>query len=166
MKENWNKIPGFFFWKSCKDKQIFLIAPLIGAIFVSWIFSVAKQFTLGKKERVKSRKSIDELFRKGRKINVPLFRVLYIQKPAEDNPALQFGAGVSSKNFKKAADRNRIKRLTREAYRLQKIALQKKVAEKTMKLDLFFIYTGKELPRYSEVYEKIGFALSKLEKLL
>ena len=75
---------------------------------------------------------------------------------------LQFGAGVSSKIFKKAVDRNRVKRLIREAYRLQKISLQEKLAEKNIQLNLFFIYTGNELPVYKEVFDKTGKVLEKL----
>ena len=50
----------------------------------------------------------------------------------------------------------------KEAYRLQKIMLQKKSEEKKGRLTIFFIYTGKELPEYKEVYEKTGKALDKL----
>ena len=81
-------------------------------------------------------------------------------------PSLLFGTGVSAKNFKKAVDRNRIKRLTREAYRLQKTDLQEKVKANNIQLNVFFIYTGKELPEYNEVYKKIGVVLNKLDKLI
>ena len=53
----------------------------------------------------------------------------------------------------------------REAYRLQKneLALQLKTANKS--LDLFFIYTGKEVPRYDLIYEKMGTVLKRIIKL-
>lgn len=79
-------------------------------------------------------------------------------------PCLQAGFGASSRNFKKAVDRNRIKRLTREAYRLQKPILQEWLRKKDRSLALFFIYTGKELPDYEVVKDKIGLALQKLMK--
>jgi len=50
----------------------------------------------------------------------------------------------------------------REAYRLQKITLQEKLNEKKLQLNIFFIYTGKELLAYKEVYEKTGKGLDKL----
>jgi ribonuclease P protein component len=79
---------------------------------------------------------------------------------------LQAGFSASSRNFKKAVDRNRIKRLMREAYRLQKNPLQEALQAKQKQLALFFIYTGKELPDYKTVSEKIGVILNKLRAVL
>lgn len=78
---------------------------------------------------------------------------------------LQAGFTVSSRQFKKAVDRNRIKRLMREAYRHQKGAIRLLPQLNTCNLNLFFIYIGKELPEYDLIYEKIGGALSRLMKL-
>jgi ribonuclease P protein component len=127
---------------------------------------VAKQFTLGKNERLKSRKSIEQLFSEGKKIVAAPYRILYLFTKTEKDHALLFGIGVSAKNFKKAVDRNRIKRLTREAYRLQKISLQEKIKATNIGLHVFFIYTGKELPEYNEIYQKVGIVLKKLDKLI
>ena len=84
--------------------------------------------------------------------------------PSSENK-LQAGFAVSSRNFKKAADRNRIKRLMREAYRLQKNKLADLLKEKEKNLSLFFVYTGKELPLYNLISEKIEAALNRLIKL-
>lgn len=122
---------------------------------------MAKQFTLGKNERLKSRKAIDQLFNGGKSFSMPPFRVYYMI--SEDaSSLLQFGAGVSSKNFKKAVDRNRIKRVTREAWRLQKNELAELLREQNKKLNVFFIYTMKDLPVYKTVYEKTGKIITKL----
>ena len=77
---------------------------------------------------------------------------------------LQAGFGAGARHFKKAVDRNRIKRLSREAYRLQKNPLLQRLEEKRLSLAVFFIYTGKELPDYGTVTDKIGVALQKLIK--
>jgi ribonuclease P protein component len=126
---------------------------------------VAKQFTLGKNERLKSRKSIEQLFSEGKKITVAPFKILYILTRSSQHSSLLFGTGVSAKNFKKAVDRNRVKRLMREAYRLQKKNLQEKIKAGNIHLNVFFIYTGKELPEYDEIFKKMGLALNKLDKL-
>lgn len=126
---------------------------------------MAKQFTLGKNERLKSRKQIEQLFSEGKKFTLAPFRIHYIlNKPA--TTSLLFGAGAGSKTFKKAVDRNRIKRLIREAYRLQKKNLQEKLKEQKSQLSVFFIYTGKEMPVYKEVYDKTGKVLDKLCTLI
>ena len=129
---------------------------------------MARQFTLGKKERLKSRKQIEQLFNSGQRFVVPSFRVFYSFMPATDQQeteTLQAGFSASSRNFRTAVSRNRIKRLTREAYRLQKNELKVQLEEQNRKLNVFFIYTGKELPGYNEVYESISLALSRLAEI-
>ena len=125
-----------------------------------------KQFTLGKEERLKCRKQIEQLFDKGKSFVVAPFRIYFIvnsESPIQkDESRLKFGTGVSAKNFKKAVDRNRIKRLTREAWRLQKNEIREKTSETQKQLNVFFIYTGKELPDFTTVKEKVAIALKKL----
>ncbi len=127
---------------------------------------MAKQFTLGKTERLKSRKLTELLFSEGNKFTIAPFRIHYSFTIAEKSSlhpiAIRFGVGVSKRNFKKAVDRNRIKRLIREAYRLQNKILKEKLQEKENRLSVFFIYTGKELPVYQDVFEKVGKGLNKL----
>lgn len=129
---------------------------------------MAKQFTLGKGERLKSRKQIEQLFSEGKNFPVSPFRIYYRVSPLITNSPsnLQFGAGVSGKNFKRAVDRNRVKRLTREAYRLQKKELQATLTQKKIQLNVFFIYTGKELPEFNTVKEKVNVILNKLIKIV
>ncbi len=129
---------------------------------------MAKKFTLGNNERLKSRKQIEQLFGEGKNFPLSPFRVYYRFIPIiNDSPSnLQFGAGVSGKNFKRAVDRNRIKRLTREAYRLQKIQLQEILSQKRLQLNLFFIYTGKELPEFGMTKEKVNVILNKMIKIV
>jgi len=126
---------------------------------------VAKKLTLGKKERLKSRKQIELLFGEGKKFSISPFRVHYLFNELT-NPQIEFGVGVGNKNFKKAVDRNRIKRLVREAYRLQKINLYQKVKEKKGQLNIFIIYTGKVIPEYKEVFVQMNKILEKLGHLI
>jgi len=130
---------------------------------------VAKQFTLGKEERLKSRKSIEQLFNAGKSFSISPLKVYYEIVPSSMNRtafSIQFGIGVGTKNFKKAVERNRIKRLMRESYRVQKLILQKKLGEKMMEMNLFFVYTGKEVPEYKDVYDKVSLILDKLNKII
>lgn len=90
--------------------------------------------------------------------------MLYNVAKDDTSAALQAGVTTSSRNFRKAVERNRVKRILREAYRLQKLPLQQHLKDKRFSLALFFIYAGKELPVFAEVYEKMGIILQKLQK--
>jgi ribonuclease P protein component len=129
---------------------------------------MGKQFTLGAKERLKSRKQIEQLFKEGKSfVHFPYriyFQVSERKVLTNRNAALQFGVGVSAKLYKRAVDRNRIKRLTREAWRLQKTALAGHVDQKNIQLNVFFIFTSKELPDYNLVFEKIGTGIKKIRQ--
>ena len=129
---------------------------------------MSKQFTLGKNERLKSRKQIEQLFKEGKSFVVNPFRLYFNKQSAIDNKqaGIHFGVGVSSKNFKRAVDRNRVKRLTREAWRLQKNELKELMKTSGKQLNVFFIYTGKELPDFTTVKDKVAVALKKLSDKL
>lgn len=75
---------------------------------------------------------------------------------------MQFAVGVGTRYFKHAVDRNRIKRLIREAYRLQKQELQQMMERKELQLTMFFIYTGKAVTDFETTKEKMKVALDKL----
>jgi ribonuclease P protein component len=127
------------------------------------------RYTLGKTERLKSRKLIGQLFEQGKSFNVFPFKVLYLVTPLTadtHNSYLQAGFSAPAKTFKKAVDRNRIKRLTKEAYRLQKQALSEQLSTTNQQLFIFFIYTGKEIPDQTLVMEKINTALKKLSETI
>lgn len=74
----------------------------------------------GKKDKLKSKKTIERLFNEGRSITVYPLRLVYLETEFNDNSILKTGVSVSKKHHKTAVSRNRIKRLLREAYRLNK----------------------------------------------
>ena len=123
-----------------------------------------KPYSLGKSERLKSRKQIDVLFETGKKITRFPLRVLYYTEPGMGE--IKAGFTVSSKNFPRAVDRNRIKRLGREAYRLQKKELETGVLYNRLTLHLFIIYTGKEMGSYNEIAVRLKQILDKLVSAL
>lgn len=90
------------------------------------------------------------------------FRVTYIIRSADTKVQLQFGVGAGTRSFKKAVDRNRVKRLVREAWRLRKKSLFQQLEQQNKQMDVFLVYTGRELPTYQEVYDKTGLVIEKL----
>src|SRR5579871_2290870 len=104
------------------------------------------RFTWKKAEKLKSRKRIDRVFKEGRSFSVFPFKVFFLLAQTPGSPPIQAGFGAASRQFRKAVDRNRIKRLSREAWRLQKQPLVDHLGQKGKSLAVFFIYIGKDLP--------------------
>jgi len=123
-----------------------------------------KRFGFGKKEKLKSRKQIEELFLNGKNFAAFPLRITYQFIPSEES-SLQVGVTAGKKYFKKAVDRNRLKRLVREAYRLQKNDLAEILKQKKLKGSLFFVYTDKTISSFSTVKEAMNKALKRLEKI-
>jgi ribonuclease P protein component len=123
------------------------------------------RYTLGKHERLKSRKLIEQLFKEGRSFSVFPIRVVWKYQEGTTG-LLQAGFTVSTKHFKKAVHRNRIKRLMKEAFRLQKNSLQNEVEGSSKQLFIFLMYVGREIPVYLLAAEKIGGILKRLQKIV
>ena len=115
------------------------------------------QFTLGKEQKLKSKKSIETLFSSGKKLrNGPVQIVYQIQKETHHN---KIGFIVSKRFFKKAPDRNRIKRLLREAYRLQQHNI---TVVQEHHLEMMLIYQSPKIPDQKQVSLWIQKLLEKL----
>jgi ribonuclease P protein component len=119
--------------------------------------------SFGKQEKLKSRKLIEQLFAEGKAISAAPIRLIYLKAADLDFP-VKAGVSVSSRNFKKAVDRNRIKRLLREAYRLNKSALLEYANATRQQLVLFLLYTDKVLPEFEIINTKMKVILDKLIK--
>lgn len=122
-----------------------------------------KRFGFARKEKLKSKKQIEELFLNGKNFSVFPLRVTYHIQSAEET-LVQVGVTAGKKYFKKAVDRNRIKRLLREAYRLQKNDLAKALQQRNQKAFIFFMYTGKTVASFSVIKEAMNQCLKRLEK--
>lgn len=78
---------------------------------------------------------------------------------------IQVGFAVPTRNFKHAVDRNRIKRLGREAYRLNKHQLISHLEKQNLQLQVFFVFTNKSLPTFVLIQLAMQACLRKLIKI-
>lgn len=115
------------------------------------------KFTYQKKERLKNQKLIEKLFLEGKSISVFPLRIIYLKTAFEDGSKLKTGVSVSKRNFKKAVDRNRIKRLLREAYRLNKPEYFNNI---TTSYALMILYIGKDATDFDTVNSKLKLLFS------
>lgn len=111
--------------------------------------------TLTKAERLRSRKTISLLFEKGKAINLHPIKMVWMQTANKENSILQFGVVVPKKNFKRAVDRNRLKRQMREAMRKNKLQVKDFLVEKDKPCAMLLVFTGKEAVPYKEIEDKI-----------
>ncbi len=126
---------------------------------------MVKRFGFGRKEKLKSRKKIEALFATGKSFPAFPLRVIYLFEPGE--PAgLLVGVSASKRNFKKAVDRNRVKRLLREAYRLEKEVLLEKTKALGLAGNVFFMYNGKSIAGFDEISAAMKKALKQLDKII
>lgn len=119
--------------------------------------------TFKKSERLKSRNLIKQVLETGQSFTIPPFKAFYTQVKLEVDVSVQFGIGVPKKKIRKAHDRNRIKRLVSEAYRLNKSKLYDVLKEQNRQLALFVIYTGEVDPPFTEIESKINLILDRLK---
>lgn len=120
--------------------------------------------TFTKEERLCGKIAIDNLFHKGSSFIVYPFRVVYLALPlSESTYPAQAIISVSKRRFRRAHDRNRIKRLMREVYRLQKGELLYTSLERlSLNLSLAIQYVGKEELDFSLLHTKMTKTLNQL----
>lgn len=99
------------------------------------------RYTLGKEERLKSKKQITLLFTKGKRIKKLPLILIYIPLNFSNNK-VKVAFSVPKKNIKLAVDRNRIKRIMKEAYRKNKALFSNNYA-------FMFLYVGNKDASYS-----------------
>lgn len=113
----------------------------------------SENYTFPKGERLCSTRAMDALFSKGESFIAYPLRVVYLlhDEVVEDNQHASVLVSVSKKKFKRAVKRNRVKRIIREVYRLNKYGFTDLLSRHNKRMDIAFIYLKDELPEFSEI---------------
>lgn len=114
-------------------------------------------YSLSRNERLRGKNAVETLFRKANSFIIPPLRILTLKNP-DSQSAHQVLFTVSKKFIPRATQRNRIKRLMREAYRLNKNHL-----EGLPPLRIAYIYQSKDIVSFSEVTEAMLQSFRKLK---
>jgi len=120
--------------------------------------------TFKKEERLCSKKSIDFLFANGKSFYLNPFKIKWIYQDCVTNYHAQILIVVPKRYFKKAFERNKIKRQIREAYRLNKSVLYESLKIKDKQIVFAIIYNRKENFSYNLIVEKIILILQRLKQ--
>jgi len=112
-----------------------------------------------KKEKLKSKKLIEQLFAEGKSISAYPLKLVYLRTPFDTDAHIQVGVTVSKRNFKSAVKRNRIKRLLREGYRLNKHLVFNSLEGDYA---FMFLYLGKEMPINHQLEKNVVQVFKKL----
>jgi ribonuclease P protein component len=114
-----------------------------------------------KKEKLKSEILIRSIFEEGKSITSYPLKLIYLEIKDPTRAKIQCGVTVPKRNFKSAVKRNRIKRLLRESYRLNKEQIFNNIEGS---FAFLFLYIGKEIPGYEEVEKQMRVILQKFLK--
>ncbi len=118
------------------------------------------KFTFNKKEKLKSKKLIDLLFTKGQSVSAYPLRLVYMPTTFDEDIIAKTSVSVSKRNFKTAIDRNRIKRLLRESYRLNKATYFNNL---TTQHAFMILYIGKDKPTLTQIENRMKLLFQKFE---
>jgi ribonuclease P protein component len=135
------------------------------AAVIPFVTMPHNRLTFSHSLRLKRRKDIEALFREGGSISNYPVRLLYRRVASEPGIALKMAISVPKRTFKKAVDRNRIRRQIREIYRTHKTVVWDKLLTYGITYHIMLIYTGKERPVFAELSPKIIVILQRLSKV-
>lgn len=126
--------------------------------------------TLSKSERLNSRKQISLLFSEGQGFVCFPYSVRWMrvgEEPSSEMPPVRVLVTVTKRRFKHAVDRNRVKRVTRECYRLHKVDLYQRLSEIGAEpLLLSLSYIDSQLPDFHQSMKRFDTIVERLIKEL
>ena len=126
----------------------------------------ASRHTFTKDERLRSRKLIEKIVEEGQSISQSPFRLSWTVTGLKTSFPAQLAIAVPKRFFKRAVDRNRIKRLVREVYRKNKSGIYSLLQSKKIQCAMLVVYNGRKVPDYPEVEKKFLLTLQRFEETI
>lgn len=120
----------------------------------------------GRKYKLKSRKTIELLFKEGTQLRSYPFLVYLKAVDLPEGIPFQFVFAAPKRQFKKAHDRNYVKRLMFECFRKKKLILEELLQKEQKQFALFVIYTQRELPVYADLMQSTEKVMHKINTLI
>ncbi len=123
-----------------------------------------KRFTLGPHERIKSPIEVSAVYSQGNKVFAyPIMAFYEVEQSSQGaGKSIRVGFSVPKRRFKRAVDRNYLKRLMREAYRLQKPRFYEDLPTGDLQLKLVLIYNGTIAISFEKLQQGIAEAVNKI----
>lgn len=118
-------------------------------------------FSYSKKEKLKSKKLIERLFTEGKTVGKFPIKLFYLSVVLEEDIKIKTAVSASKRNFKTAPKRNRVKRLLREAYRLNKQLVTENI---NGQYAFILLYVGKDQPQFHALEKKMRQLLNDFVK--
>jgi ribonuclease P protein component len=121
-----------------------------------------KRNGLSSLERIRSRRLFDAMFSSGKSLKSFPVRMMWMETPVINAVPVRMAVSVPKRWMHDAVDRNRMKRLVRESYRINKHTLSELLSQKEKSLALLFIVQSKTPLTFKETQEKIILLLQRL----
>jgi len=126
---------------------------------------VRRTFALPRDNKLKSIVTISELFNEGKsQFTYPIKMVYSVQPPSGQILSFKVAVSVPKKLFKKAVDRNTLKRRLRESVRLNQASLNEICQSANISLDFMLIFVGKEMTDYQQIDKAVRSLFEKLTR--
>ncbi|MCE2742656.1 MAG: ribonuclease P protein component [Fluviicola sp.] len=120
--------------------------------------------SFGKEYKLCRRKLIDGVFKTGKVVKQYPFVVHFLEVDEKLDAPFQITISAPKRNFRKAHDRNRIKRLMRETIRFNKMILEDKISKSQKNIIMFMVYTSKEEIPFTTLMKKNELLFEQITK--
>jgi len=122
--------------------------------------------SFSKGERLCGIKAVSELFSGGRTVTLPPLRLIYRILPADEKlQPLRVMISVPKRHFKRAVDRNLIRRRIKEAWRMNKTTLKETLLQNNRRLEVAVIWNDTVIRNWEETVTAVKEALERLTRL-